>query len=345
MKKLLFNCYFLMALLVSCAALPVANAKAFDKIIAFGDSLSDNGNIFSLTQRASRVIPNMPVIPGNPYYEGRFSNGPVWVERLSQLLNAPLDDYAYGGAWAESYYYSRQIVPFSLGTQVDFYLVKAELDYNKENHLYVIWMGANDYVGGRSDIEFATTNVVSTIQSNIDWLVYYGAKNIIILNMPNLGLLPEAIFRGPEAAATLSQLAARHNAKLDAMIANLKETYPNVSFIKGDIATNFEDMMNQPEKYHLNNVRDACYSSDSRTALRGFENSAELKALRKANIDIMNNPSLRVAYNTNRLSLMGNRECVNADAYMFWDHIHPTRTVHQTIANMTYAKLNSLQLL
>ena len=52
-------------------------AEPIDKIIVFGDSLSDNGNVLSLTEKAKKVIPLVPLIPKNPpYFSGRFTNGP-----------------------------------------------------------------------------------------------------------------------------------------------------------------------------------------------------------------------------------------------------------------------------
>src|ERR1700722_9994900 len=44
----------------------------YQKLIIFGDSYSDNGNVYQLTQEA---IPN-----SLRYYQGRFSNGPAWAE-------------------------------------------------------------------------------------------------------------------------------------------------------------------------------------------------------------------------------------------------------------------------
>ena len=45
------------------------------KVIVFGDSLSDIGNIDDAT---------FGVVPGSSYFSGRFSNGPAWVERLAE---------------------------------------------------------------------------------------------------------------------------------------------------------------------------------------------------------------------------------------------------------------------
>ncbi len=68
-------------------------------IVSFGDSLSDVGNI-SIGSGGTQPSPT------TNYYEGRFSNGPVWVEYLAKDLGvaAPTaalaggTDYAFGGA-------------------------------------------------------------------------------------------------------------------------------------------------------------------------------------------------------------------------------------------------------
>lgn len=68
-----------------------ANSTPFSRIIVFGDSLSDTGNLYLLSGG----------YPPAPYAEGRFSNGPIWVEYLAAALGmslAPDDNYAVGGA-------------------------------------------------------------------------------------------------------------------------------------------------------------------------------------------------------------------------------------------------------
>ena len=80
-----------------------APAAPFSAIYAFGDSLSDAGNAYIATGGATPVSP--------PYSDGRFSNGPVWVQDLSDFLGlGPLapslaqpsapnrTDFAVGGA-------------------------------------------------------------------------------------------------------------------------------------------------------------------------------------------------------------------------------------------------------
>ena len=73
----------------------MASATPLNKIVVFGDSLSDNGNLYEYLKH------QLPLSP--PYFEGRFTNGPVWIEDLIESYyptnsNDHLLDYAYGGA-------------------------------------------------------------------------------------------------------------------------------------------------------------------------------------------------------------------------------------------------------
>ena len=52
----------------------IVAATPLQNIVVFGDSLSDNGNLYEIMKHQ---LPQSP-----PYYKGRFSNGPVWVEHL-----------------------------------------------------------------------------------------------------------------------------------------------------------------------------------------------------------------------------------------------------------------------
>ena len=80
-------------LALTAAALAAAtSAQAYTQIVAFGDSLSDNGNLFDLMAQYNAAT------PASPYFDGRFSNGPVAVEVMAQQLGLALDDRAYGGA-------------------------------------------------------------------------------------------------------------------------------------------------------------------------------------------------------------------------------------------------------
>src|SRR5262249_22192134 len=79
-----------MAVLVAASlVLSAASAAAYSQLIIFGDSLSDTGNAFLGT---GQTIP-----PSPPYFQGHFSNGPVWVERLAEALDLDASPFLAGG--------------------------------------------------------------------------------------------------------------------------------------------------------------------------------------------------------------------------------------------------------
>src|SRR5580698_2181168 len=84
--------------LVLVGGLPsLVQAGSIDAIYAFGDSLTDVGNIYAATGGTT---------PGAPYVNGQFTNGNVWVQDLATGLGVPSlkpsllggTDYAYGTA-------------------------------------------------------------------------------------------------------------------------------------------------------------------------------------------------------------------------------------------------------
>ena len=76
-----------MAMPIPALAIPLEDAGSF---YVFGDSLSDDGNLFDLTGN-----------PPPPYFEGRFSNGPVWADTAAGAVAGPTANFAFGGARAE----------------------------------------------------------------------------------------------------------------------------------------------------------------------------------------------------------------------------------------------------
>lgn len=112
----------------------------FDQMFVFGDSLSDIGTLFSLT---GGLVPPTP-----PYFNGRFSNGPVWVENLAPRLGLafnPSTDFAIGGATSGNQNVGSlpgASLP-GLQQQVDNFVAANQAGADP-NALYLVWAGAND---------------------------------------------------------------------------------------------------------------------------------------------------------------------------------------------------------
>lgn len=118
----------------------------FSRLVVFGDSLSDNGNFYGGIG-----------LPKTPYFVGRFSNGPIWIEQVKDALNQlepqtkpfELYDYAEGGSGVATYGYD----PVHLKQQIDAYnqtmkfstKSSDKLDPAYDKTLFILFSGSNDY--------------------------------------------------------------------------------------------------------------------------------------------------------------------------------------------------------
>ncbi len=139
----------------------------------FGDSLSDVGTVFRAT---GGMYPSHPT-----YYQGRYSNGRVWVEYLGDRLalsSSQMHNFAYGGATTSSD--RNSLVPGLLSQVKSFSQTHQKAD---SKALYVLWAGANDYLQGVSSTNGPIENVTQAIAS----LNQVGDQKILVANVPDLG--------------------------------------------------------------------------------------------------------------------------------------------------------------
>ncbi|GAB1540507.1 hypothetical protein NUACC21_31760 [Scytonema sp. NUACC21] len=113
-------------------------AQNYDEISVFGDSFSDTGNVFNST---AGTIPPSPT-----YFNGRFSNGPVWVEYLALDLGLtfnPRTNFAVGGATTGFDNIGQAGLP---RLQQELNSFTAANKSAEPNALYILWAGTNDYL-------------------------------------------------------------------------------------------------------------------------------------------------------------------------------------------------------
>lgn len=309
--------YILSGLLLFFSSL--SQAVTLNKMVMFGDSLSDNGNLYEYMKH------QLPISP--PYYEGRFSNGPVWIEVLAKQFypentNAHLLDYAFGGSGvAETEDMNGDDddddgALFNLTREVDSYLLSHN-DKADDKSLYVIWMGSNNYIALPDNPEQTVKAVNDGIQSEVERLVAKGAKHVMLMTVPDLGRTPGAIEF--DSIEFLSALTNQHNATLKARIAQLKNKYPDVQWVLFDVNEIFVNALNEPELYGFNNITETCYEAAM------IEPSSQTILKMAASIKPQSNPHA-------------------CDGYLFFDIIHPTGPAHAYIAEeaMRELKLNDI---
>ncbi len=210
-------------------------AQAYSQVVAFGDSLSDNGNLFAMTGGA---------VPPWPYYDGRFSDGPVWVETLAGNLGVSLDNRAVGGATTAD-----------IGGQIGVY-VGGAVD---PNALYTIWGGANDFLSlGPADDPFAAVgNAVTNLLTGVGTLMAAGAESFLVLNLPDLGVTPRA-GDSPDGGAGATMITGAFN---NALSLNLAATFPAADIAFMDTFSILADILADPAADGLTNTTDACFNA------------------------------------------------------------------------------------
>lgn len=188
----------LAAAVLAAVLVAPATAATFSNAYFFGDSLSDTGNVFAYTGGGT---------PAAPYYAGRFSNGPVWVEYLAAGIGhadaskASLmggNNYAWGGARTAG-----GSIPSLLAQVGSFTSAAGSLD---PNALYVVVAGGNDMRDARSgnpaNIGAAAVTATDNLKAALGLLAADGAKNVLVANLPDLGWTPEAMALGVVGAST-----------------------------------------------------------------------------------------------------------------------------------------------
>lgn len=164
--------------------------NSYSQVFIFGDSLSDTGNLAS-------VIGDFPP----PYFMNRVSNGPVAVDtfttELGHTANASLhligpevgSNYAVAGANA----LGEELI--DLNTQIMSFHANHGF-VAPSDALYVIFIGGNDIRSARSVAELSAAKLIVKAAANevrqaILSLSSTGARSFILVNAPNVGLIPE----------------------------------------------------------------------------------------------------------------------------------------------------------
>ena len=230
------------SLLLSCLLpLPVF-AQNIEGVTIFGDSLSDNGNAFKAT---GGTIPASP-----PYFNGRFTNGTVWVEGFPTELKLPpaaTNNFAVGGSTSGANSTGSPTVTDQLNR---FLLASPKAN---SNGLFIIWAGANDYQGGITN----PAQVVGNLTTSVQRLIGAGGQQFIVPNLPDLGRTPAGA-ANPVQSAGLSQLTAAHNLGLQTSIKTLVQNNPNISIVPTDMAALFRAVVTNPARFGFTNVTQPC---------------------------------------------------------------------------------------
>jgi phospholipase/lecithinase/hemolysin len=284
-----------LAVLVSTSSAALAS---YSQVVFFGDSLSDTGNFYS----SSGGI--FPVSTPGGYYNGRFSNGPVWSEVFAGALGLSANPSSTGGtnyAWAGATVgnYGRLLpngspIPLLPDQLATYFANSGAAD---PNALYVIMGGANDIAEASANPGTAPARLIGAAHSvgaMVETLYAEGARNILVGNLPNVGRTPQAAIAGPAAVAGATALSQLFNATLESMLSVSESTHSDLDIDRLDIYRLIEDLVADPASQGFSDVTDPCKSG-----AKGLPGPV----------------------------------CSDPNSYLFWDIFHPSTHAHALISD------------
>jgi len=287
----------LSAVVVALSMSQAAQAD-YTGVTVFGDSLSDAGTFgASFTTNPGRVWSKLVSSElGGSSTPAQLFNGTGYTATGGNI-------WAQGGATVASSGYGVPMAE-SVSTQLATYLASTG-GTASSNRLYALWAGANDvftqltaYGAGSITTTQLQANVVTAAQTMaglVQQLQNAGARNIIVVNLPDMGQTPEALVSGATTAAALSNLSALYNYTLQNTMTTL-----GVNTLVLNSYGLFSEIIANPSAFGftVGNTGVACTTSSSLTCT----------------------PATLVSPNA-------------ATTYLFADSVHPTTAGHQIVAD------------
>ncbi|KAG0302358.1 hypothetical protein BGZ98_007585 [Dissophora globulifera] len=305
-----FNILSVVALGIAAASVPNAFASpsnckspSFKNLVVFGDSFSDTGNVYKLSNKAW---------PLSFYDHGRFSNGPIWTEHVARVKKYRLINYAYAAATSDSTLVqgysgadSTLAVP-GFTQQIDSYAVKSNLK-DAANSLFLVNFQGNDFFFNAA-LDPAT--VLGKLHEGIDRLVTLGAKNILLVENIDYGAIPYF----------------NTNATLAGLFGSIASTQQkDYITLESALATKYGAPATKSHPFSQ------CHSSAAKVNIgylhlgEVFQHLQEPSQLKRLGITDVIHGCVSNDYK---------QVCKDASKYFYWDAFHPTTRIHKEIADV-----------
>ena len=242
-----------------------ANAQTYNRLVVFGDSLSDNGNLYAIS--------GQPTSP--PYYLGRFSNGPVFTELLGFnagrfTAGAPVTgsiNYAFGGARTDL-----SASPPGMRAQLAAY-TGAGGTFGR-NDLVSVLGGANNIfqafpgaaanpTTAQATMQAVANSAATDINLIVNSIATAGAGTVLVTNLPRLGITPQFSVTGASGVALADYAGSTFNSALLTRLMATAATQPNTNIILMDLYKISDPLAANPGRFGLTNATASCFNGVS----------------------------------------------------------------------------------
>ena len=289
-----------LAVALALAAAP-ALAGEYSGTVFFGDSLTDSGHFRNQLPESVRPV------------TGKFTTNPslVWAEYLARYYggdgatdNQGGENYAQGGSRVTLQNGAAE----STVSQITRYLA-ASGGQADPGTLYTVWTGANDIfaVAAGAPAQSTIATAVGGVVQAVGALDAAGARYILVPNLPDMGITPNAIAAGAAGQAALTQLASGYNTVMYGALAQA-----GYRVIPLDTFNMLREIVASPATY-------------------GFRNVTQTGCLPPSGSSLTCNPTSYAAADA-------------ASAYLFADGVHPSGGAHAILADYALSVLEGPRL-
>ena len=274
-------------LFLSIASTVSSASQTYNKIVAFGDSLSDTGNGIAILQQQFPQLAglNLPA----PFYQNRASDGPVALELLADWIAAePLQgffvnplvgsNYAIISAHAVGDDDSARLI--DLNAQIATYLasLSAQSATPDPNALFVVFIGGNDILSvrdaSRDQANMVVDSAVAAVQNSIQVLANAGAQHFLVVNLPRVQATPRVrkwAQTDPQVKKNVRRATKRFNRKLRKGLHDVRRQ-TDVNITEFDLYSFSRLPLKHPQLFGFNDSKQACLNDyDTINLLLGLE--------------------------------------------------------------------------
>lgn len=225
----------------------LAPDRPVERMVSFGDSLSDKGNFFN---DSSWQFPDRW-----GWFNGRFSNGRVWTEHFADISGLTLYNWAIGGAETKR---AHAIIK-GLDEQVASFgkYAAAAYRYDISRTLFTVLIGANDFMtDGRTDIK-SVTDLMQRQKTALLRLGKMGAKRILVFNLPDISATPSFRMKPDIDRLLIYDKVRLYNEWLPDLVATVAaETGADIRLF--DMAGAFRELLDEPQRFGITNTTQSC---------------------------------------------------------------------------------------
>ncbi|RIK65480.1 MAG: hypothetical protein DCC65_12415 [Planctomycetota bacterium] len=224
--------------LAGCGTDPPVPTGPFSKLVVFGDSLTDTGNLKDVSQ----------FIPSDPYYAGRFTNGEAWIEHLARHFGLDARPSYRGGT---NFALGAAATGLGLTNYAGFPLapnIREQIRLYKGTpngtELFVIWAGAIDiFESITGECMVTMEDSAANIGLAVRDLYVRGGRQFLVPNLPDIGRVPR--YRGTPREAQATGLTLAFNTALAATLDELS-VLEGIAIYRLDVAGLLEEGIAHP---------------------------------------------------------------------------------------------------